>query len=260
MEAWAAFCLKHGRPLPCTLHVDTGMARLGLPPEEVKILTDDPARLEGLSVTYVISHLACADEPDHPLNRAQLESFRAARAAIAADTPASFANSSGIFLGGDFHFDLARPGAALYGVGPVPGTPNPMTQVVRLQGKILQVRDVDSPQTVGYGSTHRFAGPARIATVAVGYADGYLRSLSNSGSAFVGDIRAPVVGRVSMDLISLDVTRVPHDQTRPGATVDLIGPHNPIDAVAETAGTIGYEVLTSLGHRYHRVYTGGGAL
>ena len=163
---------------------------------------------------------------------------------------ASFANSSGIFLGADYHFDLARPGIAVYGGNPLPGTPNPMAQVIRLQGKILQVRDVDTPQTVGYGATHRFAGPARVATVGVGYADGFLRSLSNSGSGFIGDIEAPIVGRVSMDLITLDVTSVPEDQCAPGGRVDLIGPHNPVDAVGDAAGTISYEILTSLGTRY----------
>ncbi len=203
-----------------------------------------------------MSHLACADEPDHPLNRRQVDTFRKILARLPG-AKASFANSSGIFLGPDFHFDLARPGIAVYGGNPVPGTPNPMAQVVRLQGKILQVRAVDTPQTVGYGATHRFTGPARIATVAVGYADGFLRSLGNSGSGFVGDIEAPVVGRVSMDLITLDVTSVPEDQCAPGCSVDLIGPRTPIDTVGDAAGTISYEILTSLGPRYFRRYIGG---
>jgi alanine racemase len=168
--------------------------------------------------------------------------------------PASFANSSGIFLGAEYHFDVARPGIALYGVNPTPGRPNPMAEVVRLQGKILQLRDVDSPQTVGYGAAHRVAAPGRIATVPVGYADGYLRSLSNNGFAAIGDVRVPVVGRVSMDLITLDVTNLRQEQARPGTIVDLIGGPCPIDEVAERAGTIGYEILTSLGPRYLRRY------
>ena len=167
------------------------------------------------------------------------------------------ANSSGIFLGADFHFDLARPGAALYGVAPQPGVPNPMTQVVRLQGKILQVRDVDSPMTVGYGATHRVRTKGRIATVGVGYADGYFRALGDRGHAYIGETRVPVVGRVSMDLITLDVSKVPPDQAVPGGFVDLISDRHPVDALAEEAGTVGYEILTALGRRYHRIYSHG---
>ena len=260
IEAWARFCGRAGAsPFPpADIHLDTGMTRLGLPPDEVDVLAGEPDRLGSIDVAYVLSHLACADEPGHGLNRRQVDAFRKARGALAAGA-ASLANSSGIFLGPDYHFDLARPGAALYGVAPVPGESNPMAQVVRLQGKILQVRDVDTPQTVGYGATHRIARRGRIATVAVGYADGYLRSLSNSGGANFGDIRVPVVGRVSMDLITLDVSDLPHRTARPGDLVDLIGPHNPVDRLAADAGTIGYEILTSLGSRYHRVYKGGGA-
>ena len=259
IEAWARFCGRAGAsPVPpADIHLDTGMTRLGLPPDEVDFLAREPDRLGPIDVAYVLSHLACADAPGHGLNRRQLDAFGKARGALA-PRPASLANSSGIFLGAGYHFDLARPGAALYGVAPVPGEPNPMAQVVRLQGKILQVRNVDTPQTVGYGATHRIARRGRIATVAVGYADGYLRSLSNSGGANFGDIRVPVVGRVSMDLITLDVSGLPHRMARPGDLVDLIGPHNPVDRLAADAGTIGYEILTSLGSRYHRVYKGGG--
>ncbi len=264
-----------GRPLAAALHIDTGMSRLGLPAEELDRLTAEPERLEGIELVHVMSHLACADQPQHPLNAAQLAEFRAAVARLTAApqapppaAPASLANSSGIFLGAEYHFDLGRPGAALYGVNPTPGRPNPMAQVVRLQGKILQVREIDAPLTVGYGATHRAAGPTRVATVAVGYADGYLRSLSNRGSAWLGNQRVPVVGRVSMDLITLDVTGAAPDSAHPGALVDLIGPElaadpelaNPeltVDDVAAAAGTIGYEILTALGRRYHRVYRGG---
>jgi len=132
-----------------------------------------------------------------------------------------------------------------------------MSQVIRLQGKILQIRDVDTPQTVGYGATHRITGPGRIATVGVGYADGYLRSASGAGTAYIDGIPIPVVGRVSMDMITLDVTSVPENLARPGMTVDLIGPHHDVDDLAGEADTIGYELLTSLGSRYHRIYTGG---
>lgn len=256
IDEWRAFCRTRQSALAADIHIDTGMSRLGLPPDEVTTLAAEPARLDGMAPGYLMSHLACADEPDHPMNRQQLAAFVAVRRQLPL-TRASLANSAGIFLGSDYHFDLTRPGIAVYGGNPLPGEPNPMAQVVRLQGKILQVRGVDTPQTVGYGATHRFAGPARIATVAVGYADGFLRSLGNAGCGFVGDIRTPVVGRVSMDLITLDVTSVPESESRPGCLIDLIGPNNDVDAVAATAGTISYEILTGLGRRYHRRYVGG---
>jgi len=256
IDAWAAAARAAGRALPAAVHIDTGISRLGLPDDELEALAADRGRLAGIDLRYLLSHLACADRPEHPLNAEQLRRFRAARARLP-DAPASLANSSGIFLGADYHVDLARPGVALYGVNPTPGQPNPMRQVVRLQGKILQLREIDASRTVGYGATHRAAAPTRIATVAVGYADGYLRSLSNRGSAWLGDRRVPVVGRVSMDLITLDVTGASAEAARPGAFVDFIGADLSTDAVAQAAGTIGYEILTSLGRRYHRVYRGG---
>ncbi len=261
IDAWRELAGGLGKTLAADIHVDTGMSRLGLPPDEWEVLTADGERLAGIAVAFLMSHLACADEPEHPLNRRQLETFGRAVEELPG-TPASLANSSGIFLGTDYHFDLARPGAALYGINPCPGKPNPMAQVIRLQGKILQVREIDSPQTVGYGATHRAGGRELIATVDVGYADGYLRSLSNRGGGFFGDVRAPLVGRVSMDLVTFDVSEVPEHLSRPGSMVDLIGPgHTPgltVDDVAADAGTIGYEILTSLGSRYHRVHRGGG--
>jgi alanine racemase len=253
---WQAAAGQAERALPAALHVDTGMSRLGLPTNELDALAAEPERLDGIEVRYVMSHLACADTPEHPLNAAQLAEFRAARAGLPA-APASLANSSGIFLGAGYHFDLGRPGAALYGINPTPSRPNPMRQVVRLQGKILQVREIDAPRTVGYGAAHRAAEPTRVATVAVGYADGYLRSNSNRGSAWLGNQRVPVVGRISMDMITLDVTGAAPASAQPGAFVDLIGPELTADDVAETAGTVGYEILTALGQRYHRVYQGG---
>jgi alanine racemase len=260
-----ADCTAHARAqgarLTADVHVDTGMNRLGLPESEVAALADAPALLDGLTLRLAMSHLACADEPDHPLNGAQRERFIAARRRVPrlGGAKASFANSAGIFLGAEFHFDLARPGAALYGLAPQVNRPNPMGQVVRLQGRILQVRDVDTPMTVGYGAAHRVTGKGRIATVGIGYADGYLHALTNSGHAYIGDIRVPVVGRVSMDLITLDVSQVPSTLAVPDGLVDLIGSHCPPDMLAAEARTIGYEILTSLGSRYPRVYSGDGA-
>jgi alanine racemase len=254
IDSWRRWSRDNGQA-PAVLHLDTGMARLGLPPQELDTLADDPARLGSIQLALIMSHLACADEPDHPMNRQQRDALAAAIAHLP-DAPASLAASSGIFLGPEYHFDMVRPGICLHGVNPQPGQPNPMAPVVRLQAKILQIRDVDTPQTVGYGATHRFAGPTRVATVAAGYADGYLRSLSGRGTAHVRDMPVPVVGRVSMDLITLDLTRVP--EARPGDMVDLIGPHHDVDALAAEAGTIGYEILTGLGRRYRRTYVNGG--
>jgi alanine racemase len=166
--------------------------------------------------------------------------------------PRSIAASFGLFLGRAYHGDMVRPGAALYGINPTPDRPNPMAPVVRLQGKILQVQDVDSPRTVGYGATRRLERGTRIATVAVGYADGWFRSLAGRGQARIGEVTVPVVGRVSMDLTTFDVTAVPIAHLYPGAMVDLIGPGHDIDDVGREAGTIGYEILTALGQRHHR--------
>jgi alanine racemase len=244
------------RGLPAMLQVDTGMARLGLPPDERARLAESPELLSGIPLAAVLSHLACADDPPHPLNALQLAAFRRAIARLP-PAPASLAASSGIFLGRDYHFDIARPGAALYGVNPRPGDPNPMAQVVRLKGRILQVRDVDRGATVGYGAAQRMERPGRIATVAVGYADGWLRSSGHHGSVGIAGQRAAVIGRISMDLLTVDVTGIDPALAHPGAFVDLIDEQHDIDAVAVAAGTIGYEILTALGRRHHRIYRSG---
>ena len=175
--------------------------------------------------------------------------------------PASLANSSGIFLGSSAHYDLARPGAALYGVNPTPGRPNPQKNVVELTGRILQIRVVDRDQTVGYGATWTAKRPTRIAVVALGYADGLLRASSGTderpgGTAIVAGKRCPIVGRISMDLICIDITGLPEGAVHRGDPATLIGPDLPIDEVAASAGTIGYEILTRLGPRSHLVYRG----
>ncbi|HYG85178.1 MAG TPA: alanine racemase [Azospirillum sp.] len=252
VDAWAAFGRARGAALPAVVHIDTGMNRLGLDSNELDRLAEEPGRLSGIDLRLWMTHLACA-EADTPMNAQQLGRFRMALARLPA-APASLANSSGIFLGSAYHFDLARPGCALYGVNPTPSVASPMRPTVRLDARILQVRDVDSPMTVGYGATHRVAGRGKIATIAVGYADGYLRSLSGRGAVFVGGVPAPVIGRISMDLTTVDVTGLPEGAAVPGALVELIGPNRPVDVVAEQGGTIGYEILTSLGSRYHRIY------
>ncbi|SMF00392.1 alanine racemase [Tistlia consotensis] len=261
IKRWGRLAAAEGRALPACLHVDTGMSRLGLPADELATLAAEPERLAGVSVAYLISHLASGDEPDHPLNREQLEAFRAARERLPA-MKACLANSPGSFLGPAYRFDLLRPGAALYGVNPTPGQPNPMAQVVRLQGRILQVRVIDPPRSVGYGAAFRAERRTVVATVGLGYADGFLRSLSGRGRAWVearekgAAVAVPLVGRVSMDLITLDVTDLA-EAPPVGSFVDLLGPGQDVDALAAAAGTIGYEVLTSLGGRYRRVYRHG---
>lgn len=237
------------------LQVDTGMSRLGLGAAEVKELLANPDSLRGIELQYLMSHLACAEQTDHPMNRLQLSAFTGLRKAFPA-CPASFANSSGIFLGPEYQFDLVRPGAALYGIAPVYGAANPMMPVVRLQGRIIQTRRIEAGTGVGYGMSYHAREPRTIATVAIGYADGWLRAFSNRGSVIIGDTAAPIVGKVSMDTCTVDVTGLPPALLQPGALVDFIGPRQPVDAVAAQADTIAYEILTSLGHRYHRQYIG----
>jgi alanine racemase len=256
LDAWAAFARSAAAAPAVALHADTGMRRLGLTPEELALLAEAPDRLAGVKVACIMSHLACADLPDHPLNETQCAAFADLRR-LFPNARASLAASSGIFLGPAYHGTLCRPGAALYGISPVPEQPNPMTQVVELKARILQVRAIDGGESVGYGATYRASRRERLVTVGVGYADGYLRSLSNRGHGYIRDIRMPLVGRVSMDLTVFDASAVPDEHARPGSIVELIGPHHPVDAVAADAGTIGYEILTNLGRRYHRLYRGG---
>ncbi len=249
--AWGVAARAAGRVLPALLHVDTGMNRLGLAPADVDVLAAEPGRLAGIGLDYVMTHLVSAEDPADPVSEQQRRAFAAACGRLPR-APRSFANSSGLFLGDGFASDLARPGAALYGVNPTPGRPNPMRAVVTLLARILQVRDVPAGGRVGYNGQWTAPRPSRIATVSVGYADGYLRSLGNRAVACFDGRPVPLVGRVSMDLTTFDVTDVPG--AVPGAPLELIGPLLPVDAVAERAGTNGYEILTSLGPRYRRTY------
>ncbi len=254
LEAWQRAALPSG--MPAMLHVDTGLARLGLSKAEVARLVAEPNRFAGIALAGIMSHLACAEQPDDPMNAAQLAAFRATLAHLPR-ARASLAGSAGVFLGPDYHFDLVRPGAALYGVNPLPRPPNPMRQVVQFKAKILQVRDVDRGEAVGYGATHRMDRAGRIATIAVGYADGWLRSSSHRGSVGIAGQRAPVVGRISMDLMTIDVTAIDPAAARSGAFVDLLDAAYGVDEAAAAAATIGYEILTSIGRRALRLYRGG---
>lgn len=245
----------HGTGRAALLHLDTGMRRLGLDAREQAALAEDRAMLEGIALRHVMTHLACADEPAHPLNGAQRAAFAEAAARLAPGIPRSLANSSGIFLGEAFRSDLARPGCALYGINPMPGLPNPMRQVVRLEAEILQIRGIAAGDTVGYGASWAATEPRRVATVAAGYADGYLRALSGRSLGLLRGRAVPLIGRVSMDLTTFDVTDV--QDARPGDRVTLIGGEgNTPDDIAARCGTIGYEILTSLGARYARRYEG----
>ncbi|MDA3038709.1 MAG: alanine racemase [Actinomycetota bacterium] len=250
-----------GVRLRSALHVDTGMHRLGLMRSEFERLLTERERLGQLTVELLMSHLASADErasAQNPTQRRLFERFATQFAEVLAGegVPAarSLANSSGLFLGADYHFDLLRPGYCLYGGNPTPDRPNPMQPVVTLEAPIVQVRSVESGDSVGYGATYTATTPRLLATLAVGYADGFLRSSSGRGVVFVAGHRAPIVGRISMDLVTIDVTEVPERWLWLGAPVQLIGPNRPVDAVATDAGTIGYELLVDLGRRYSRRY------
>jgi alanine racemase len=262
IERWRAFT---GATVPRTagLQFDTGLNRLGLGAEEALRLIADPRLLDGIEVTVIMSHLACADDPEHPANRSQLTRFREVAHNLKPPRRQgdrrpllSLAASSSIFLGSDYHFDLARPGAALYGINPVMGARNPLRPALRLQAKILQLREVDLNMTVGYGASHQVRGPSVLATIGAGYADGIFRSLGNRGAVFVAGQRAPIVGRISMDLVTVDVGHLPRATCQPGMAVDLIGPNQSIADLARDAGTIAYEILTNLGARFQRRYTG----
>jgi len=259
VDAWARLARSRGMVLPAVLHVDTGMARLGLAEADVGVLANDPSRLDGLNLRYVMSHLAAAEDQSNPSNTRQLQRFERLRTQLP-PAPASLANSSGVFLGAAFHFDLLRPGAALYGVAPVPGRANPMHPVVRLQGRVLQVSTVPTGTPVGYNGRFVADGSMRVATVSVGYADGFPRTLGNHASAGCDGVRLPVIGAVSMDMITLDVSALPDNRLHPGALVDVIGGDaDSLDAIAAKGGTIAYEILTSLGTRYWRHYAGAAA-
>lgn len=257
LAEWDAFCKANQWQGGAALHVDTGMNRLGISPSEAAALAPR-IRAEEHGITLLMSHLACAEIPDHPLTEKQLRLFHEIRF-LYRGIPASLANSSGVFLGSAAHCDMVRPGVALYGVNPTPGRANPMRPVITLEARILTVRHVTKGETVGYGAVWTASRPSRIAVAAVGYADGISRALSASDTrpgadAIIAGTRCPLAGRVSMDLIAIDVTDLPEGAARRGEYATLIGDGITVDDVAAIAGTIGYEVLTSLGHRYHRVY------
>ncbi len=257
LAEWDAFCTGQQWQGGAALHVDTGMNRLGITANEAAALAPR-IRSENHGIMLLMSHLACSEVQDHPLNERQINLFREVRILYRGIT-SSLSNSSGIFLGNAAHCDMVRPGVALYGVNPTPGRSNPMRPVIELQARIVQLRVVPKGETVGYDAAWTAKRATRLAVVAVGYADGYLRAASASddapgADAIVAGKRCPIAGRVSMDLIAIDITDLPDNSARRGDLIKLIGDEISVDDVATAAGTIGYEVLTGLGRRYHRVY------
>jgi alanine racemase len=247
--------------LAAAVHIDSGMNRLGLSAVEVEAIATAKDLWSAFELALVMSHLACADEPEHPKNEAQRRTFEALRSKLP-KAIASLANSAGILLGRPYHYDLVRPGIALYGGKARRAEQNPFAPVVHLAGRILQVRDVAAGETVGYGATRTVKRPSRVAILAVGYADGLFRALSVGDDkeglrVYLGSYPAPILGRVSMDLITVDVTGVPEHLAERGAWVELIGRNVAAHELAAHAGTIDYEVLTNLGARAARSYLGG---
>ena len=253
---WANKARSLGHPLPAIIHIDTGMNRLGFGEHELQELLERPEDLDWLDTRYIMTHFACADEPGASTTNEQLDRFNRLRHLLP-PAPTSVGNSAGGLLSGEFAGDMARIGIALFGGNPYQDDKPPLKPVLRVQSRILQLREVSEGTTIGYGATYRANSKMRIATVGTGYADGYPWSLGNHGMASIGGHRVPVVGRVSMDLITLDVTGIPDELVQPGRMVDLIGPDVSLEEVAERAGTINYEILTRLGQRARRKFLGG---
>jgi alanine racemase len=263
LAEWDSFVTASGWQGGVALHIDTGMNRLGVTIEEATALAPR-IKMENHGIALLMSHFVASEIPEHPRNNEQMLAFREIRS-LYRGIPASIANSSGIFLGSSAHLDLVRPGVALYGVNPTPGNPNPMRPVVQLQARIILTREVAFGDTVGYDASWTARRPSRIAVIGVGYADGYFRMASGTdqkpgGTVLVAGKRCPIVGRISMDLIAIDVTDLPGSAVRRGDFATLIGEGFDVDALAEQFDTNGYEVLTNLGPRYARIYKSAGGV
>jgi alanine racemase len=257
---WAAFGRAYGRKIPAAIHVDTGINRLGFSMAEFAALLEDRFTMGGLEVGLLMSHLACADDKGHPLNQRQAEAFNAARAKLPG-VRASLANSSGMFLGDGFMHDMVRPGIAIYGGNPTPNHTNPMHAVAILEAAVLQLRSVPAGDTVGYSATWQAARPSQVAVIGAGYKDGVPRALSSHAAdgpahVFINGQHCPIIGRISMDMMAIDVTDLPPGSVARGTRAEILGRNILIDEAAAWAGTISYELLTRLGSRYARLYTG----
>ncbi len=259
LAEWESFRGASGWRGAAAIQIDTGMNRLGMTIAQAQSLLPW-IQMEDHGIALVMSHLSSAEDINHPANTRQLDAFRQI-ASHFTGIPASLANSSGIFLGPQFQFDMVRPGAALYGVNPTPEADTPMHPVVNLKARVAQIRDIPKGETVGYGGIWTAHRPTKLAIVTAGYADGYFRAAGSidgmrSAEAIVAGQRCPVAGRISMDLIAIDITDVPEGAMRRGQFVTLIGDGITVDELAQHFDTIGYEVLTSLGRRFARVYRG----
>ncbi|MGS4884316.1 alanine racemase [Roseibium sp. MB-4] len=258
LKEWAALCRTAGRSFPAAVHVDTGIHRLGLSGDEFGTALADPALMAPFKPSLLMSHLACASDPDHPMNKEQLARFIALTSPFKS-VPRSLANSAGVLMGPDYHFDLVRPGISLYGGRAVDHGDNPMQPVAKVEARIMIVRNVPKGDAIGYGATQTAKRPLRNAVVAAGYADGLLRRASSSddrpgGFGMIGGHKAPILGRISMDMITLDVTDIPEHLVQRGGLVEMLGPNVAAADMAAYAETIDYEYLTSLGRRFERIY------
>lgn len=260
LEEWLAACVARNEALPAALHFDTGMGRTGFRLNEASIVRRQIDSL-GFAPQMIMSHLACADTPAHEKNRTQLALFQSVMAQFPG-IPASLANSAGLMTGRDYHFQMVRPGIALYGGRAVSGRRNPMSQAVTLEVPILQVKEARTGETIGYGASYSLNRDSRIAVLGMGYADGFFRNLSGTNTRPGGKVAyrgrvLPVIGRISMDLTVVDITDLGHDIPLPGELMEVLGPHITVDDQADIAGTIGYEILTSLRlGRFTRHYVG----
>lgn len=256
VERFTALGASKESRLPAAVHFDTGMNRLGLDAKDTARLIKDRTLMDGIDARIIMSHFACSDEKDHEMNARQAAAFDKIAQAFP-DVPKSLCNSSGIFRDKNWHYDILRPGFALYGGNPTPEATNPMRRVVDLSVRILQTRCVKAGESAGYSATHHFQNDTLLATVALGYADGFQRSGSSRAKLFWNGQACPIVGRVSMDLIIVDLGGLPDNGPKPqaGDWLEVIGPHQSVDDLAADLGTIGYEVLTSLGRRYERIYS-----
>ena len=254
IASWSNAARTIGARLDAAVHIDTGMRRLGLPTDELATLVGDASnRLAGLNVVLWMSHLSCGDDVTSHMNAQQLARFRAALAQLP-PAPASLAASGGALLGRQYVFDMVRPGIGLYGGNPASRGTNPMQMAVVLLGRILQLQRIDRGESVGYGATFQAMRPSRLATVGLGYADGLMRAIGNRGEGAIAGLRAPIVGRVSMDLVTLDVTDLPAETVAVSSEVEFLGEAISLEEFASWAGTASYEVLTTLGSRMPRTY------
>jgi alanine racemase len=257
IAAWNAAALTMQADLDAVVHIDTGMNRLGLSAGELGVLaTESARRLDGLRIVLWMSHLACADDPDAKLNRVQLDRFHTALAMLP-PAPASLSSSGGVLLGKDYAFDMVRPGLGLYGGNPQPARPNPFATVALLHGRILQLRPLGEGESVGYGATFRTTRPTVLAVAGLGYTDGLMRVLAGRGAGAIGGVRVPIAGRVSMDLITLDVTDVPDGKRRVGAEIEFFGDTITLEEIAAAANTASYEILTAMSRRVPHLYEDG---